>query len=637
MILLRWHMIKTNHLKLTSTVMWLSTIAITATVFFQYGTLLGLQAGTVFIVCLLLLKCLETNTYRDAFIIITVSWVLIFINLLHASHLAHELIALLSVLIALSILRHLHTPKNNLTQLIKKNINFMIIAFPVVVILFFLFPRLPGPIWSLPTQKSSGKTGLSAEMSPGNISNLSMSYQIVFRAKFENSRLPEKVNRYWRGPVLDFFDGRTWRSKNDPRNSMMTMYSQKSRHDEDDQPLIRSKNSSNTYFYQLWLEPHDQRWLFSLDYPLSKNDSFVMSQAGQLILKQTATRKSVYSLESDPDALFEENDLSHSVLKKMLQLPDQVNPKTRAIGEALKDQYGNNYQNIISEAMTYFKKKNLVYTLRPPVLISADTMDEFLFKTKQGFCEHFSSAFTVLLRSAGVPSRIVTGYQGGEINPVDNIMTIRQSDAHAWVEAWIPQVGWVRLDPTGLSAPSRIINNLASALGNNEDLPFLIKNEWEWLKQLTNNWDAISSTWNHWVIGFDFKKQASLLSLLNINSIKKIVAILIIGFSLILLVVSIVPYRYAYRNWPYEKLLWIKSAQKFKKVGLHYQTTEPPKHFLEKVENLTIGQEKITQFKNITKLYLKIRYEKQTQKRKEKQVEILKRNVKKFQIKRKRS
>jgi transglutaminase-like putative cysteine protease len=201
------------------------------------------------------------------------------------------------------------------------------------------------------------------------------------------------------------------------------------------------------------------------------------------------------------------------VLAAALRLPAKVNPRSRALARQLASGASSG-EIVLDRVLDHLRASTLIYTLRPP-LLGTDTVDEFLFDSRRGFCEHFSSAFVFLMRAAGVPARVVTGYQGGEINPVDGSVVVRQSDAHAWAEVWLAGHGWTRVDPTALAAPLRIEAGLAAALPQGEPLPFMMRPALAWLRDLRHHWDAASNTWNQWILGYNPERQRELLTRLG--------------------------------------------------------------------------------------------------------------------------
>jgi transglutaminase-like putative cysteine protease len=358
--------------------------------------------------------------------------------------------------------------------------------------LFLLFPRLAAPMWGLPSDHSA-QTGLSESMEPGQISELSLSDDVAFRVDFDGP-VPPSRERYWRGPVLSRFDGRVWTAGGLQYGGVPT------------------PADSGAVAYTVALEPSHRVWLFALDLPSSMPRGetsagvpiAILTRDQQLLARSPLTQPLRYVQQSVLRSSYPANPRFDAPAN--LRLPDR-NPRTRQLAEELRARYPDDRQ-LIAAVLTWFNRENFVYTMSPP-LLKDDTADEFLFDTRSGFCEHYASAFVVLLRSAGIPARVVTGYQGGAMNPRGNYMIVRQSDAHAWAEALIDG-RWQRYDPTAAVSPSRIENGLGGALPSGERVPFLARLEASWMKNVQLTWDALNHDWRRNVVGFNYQRQRSL-------------------------------------------------------------------------------------------------------------------------------
>jgi protein-glutamine gamma-glutamyltransferase len=325
-------------------------------------------------------------------------------------------------------------------------------AAPVALVMFLLFPRVPGPFWALPSRSAAGLTGLSDEMSPGMISQLIQSDEIAFRVSFEGPEPPQSA-LYWRGPVLERFDGSTWRDlERLPQLS----------------PRMQLRGPS--FRYRITLEPHGRAWLLALDFPARWSDRDAMlTNEFQLVSRRPIDSAHALEIESWPEAS-PEPELSPLLRMRNLQQPEGRNPRSTELAIALRAAAGSDAA-FVDAVLRHFREQPFVYTLQPPLLGSVHPVDEFMFRTRRGFCEHYASAFTLMARAAGVPARVVTGYQGGEVNPISNRLVVRQSDAHAWSEVWLEGRGWTRVDPTGAVAPNRIELSLGDALPAGERVP----------------------------------------------------------------------------------------------------------------------------------------------------------------------
>jgi transglutaminase-like putative cysteine protease len=314
-------------------------------------------------------------------------------------------------------------------------------------------------------------------MEPGAISELSLSDEIAFRVEFgDKARIPPNASRYWRGPVLSQFDGRVWRTTARPGAGAVVAAGG---------PPVE---------YLVTLEPHHQRWLFALDLPAA----LPASDNGGPLHGAFLTREQ--QLLSVPLV---------AELGRLLRLPGRGNPQSRAFAVDERRLAGND-SAYVQAVLRRFNRDTYRYTLSPAE-VGTDAVDDFLFKTKSGFCEHYAGAFALLMRAAGIPARVVTGYLGGEINPASGTMVIRQSDAHAWTEVWIDGL-WRRVDPTAAVSPERVERGLSAAMPPGERVPFLSRAEWSWLRAVQWRWDAVNHNWQKWVIGFNHDRQQSLFS-----------------------------------------------------------------------------------------------------------------------------
>ena len=370
-------------------------------------------------------------------------------------------------------------------------------GIPLAALVFVLFPRLAGPLWGTPTE-AGGRSGLSDTMSPGSISDLSLSDAVAFRVDF-NGPPPPPALRYWRGPVLSRFDGREWRAvykllpgRFVPRQG----------------PIIE---------YTVTLEPHGKVWLFALEHPsalprspsndmraLTGSDIAYLSYDQQLVARAPVAQAIRYTQRSSLRDSYSGADENP---RESLQLP-LSNPRTLAFAREMRQRV-NSDRAYVNAVLKWFHDEPFVYTLAPP-LLDRDPVDGFLFDTRRGFCEHYAGAFTVLLRAAGIPARVVTGYQGGEMNPDGDYMIVRQSDAHAWAEALLDGQ-WQRFDPTAAVAPSRIEHGLGSAMAAGEPVPYFARLEMTWFKDLRLQWDAVNYQWQRGVVGFNIERQRDLL------------------------------------------------------------------------------------------------------------------------------
>ena len=449
------------------------------------GQLLGKTPGLVFLTSLLCLKLLEIRSMRDIRVVALLCFFLQFGLFFNDQSLPAAVLALVALLATLGSQVALTDPVSSTRERLKMGVILLTLGLPFMVAFFVLFPRAISPLWGIPAD-TAAISGLSDSMSPGTISDLILSDELAFTVEFDGLR-PTPIDRYWRGPVLSRFDGRTWRMATRP---------------PEDRPTYTP--SGRRFDYRIMLEPHQQHWLPALDYPAGPVEGVRFSHDLQALAQQPVGKRALFAFSSYPDAPVGLND--HPLMLDLArQLPPQGNPRARTLAAKLKAQTP---QQTVGRILAWFTDEHFIYTLQPPAL-GENSIDSFLFETRMGFCEHFAGAFVFLARAADVPARVVTGYQGGQINPVNGAISVRQSDAHAWAEVWYARRGWVRVDPIALVAPTRIDHGLEGALEGG--LPFMLRPEYSWLRQLRYGWEAASTRWNRQVIAFDSKRQRDLM------------------------------------------------------------------------------------------------------------------------------
>jgi transglutaminase-like putative cysteine protease len=366
-----------------------------------------------------------------------------------------------------------------------------------MLLLFLFFPRLE-PLWSLPQPSNKGLTGLSDSMAPGDMAELSKSAALVFRASFEGP-IPPRTQLYWRSLTLEQFDGRRW------SQSLRAQTVQ----------LPQWHKQGDALSYSIVMEPSGRPWLSSLDVAESNLPDVRQMNDFRLQRRRPIEQSLLYSVTSWPDAT-REAQLSENIQRQDLQLPPKGNPQARQWATDLARRYPK--PDALAQAMLdYFAREPYHYTLKPPTL-GPDSIDDFLFDSRRGFCAHYAGAMTFVLRAAGIPARVVAGYQGGELNPDGEYLTVRQFDAHAWVEYWQPGVGWRSVDPTAAVAPQRIEQGLEQALAADEafleDSPMsaLRYRNVPWINSVRLSWDNLNYGWQRWVLGYQGQEQLRVLN-----------------------------------------------------------------------------------------------------------------------------
>ncbi|MFZ6848173.1 transglutaminaseTgpA domain-containing protein [Undibacterium sp. RuRC25W] len=477
-------------------------------VYQTFHTFLGREAGVTMLVLLLTCKLLEMHAKRDLFVVLFLSFFLLLSSFFYQQTIASALFALFAttLLLTAQVAFQYTGLVPSLKQKFKLIGTLIAFAIPLTLCAFLLFPRIQGPLWGLPNDAHNGRSGLSDTMAPGGISNLVLSEEIAFRAKFDQP-IANKSLLYWRGVVMTDFDGKTWRPV--PTDSS--------------KPSAELDFSGKTIKQEIILEPQGQRWMFALDLPtglpiVSEGRVGELSQSMELRSLEPIVQRRRYEISSAPQYRLQPN-VSPSDMDKSLQLPNGYNPQMHQFATELRQRYSND-NDLINAVLNFFRKEAFTYTLEPP-LLGINSVDDFLFKSRAGFCEHYASAFVNLMRAAKIPARIVTGYQGGYLNDVDGYFEIRQSDAHAWAEVWLKNRGWIRVDPTAAVAPERVMQNLARAIPQ-RGFAGLVGNAFSgisWVNALHMRWNALNNSWNQWVLNYNHNTQRSLLDSLGFKNI----------------------------------------------------------------------------------------------------------------------
>ncbi len=483
---------------------WLSlllTVAVAGFVLLTFGTLNGVAAGSALLMGMGALKLLETRTHRDGVVVTVVALILVLSAGLDRQDLWRLPLFLLVAWMALAAIASMGSVQaaSSARLAFKRAGGAMLFAMPFAVVAFILVPRLPGALWSLPGG-GQAQTGLSDEMSPGSISDLAISDAIAFRVRFDDAVVPP-AQRYWRGPVLHDFDGNTWRNEGGIAAA----------------PRLAVEYLADRVNYQVTLEPHGQPWLFALDtaQSLQGRRHFQMPD-GQFLAYQPVTSPVIYEGVSWL-RVRQAGPLPNTARRRNTRLPEGRNPRTALLARELRAQVRDDAA-YAAAVMRYFATGGFEYTLTPPQL-NYNSVDDLLFNTRLGFCGHFASAFVTLMRAAGVPARVVTGYLGGTWNPVGGYFLMRQSDAHAWAEVWLEGQGWVRFDPTGEVAPGRLQRGLGELLPDTRSAATNFVEQTSWLRDLRDRWDAAGTWWRERVVNFNSARQRDLMSWLGLGRI----------------------------------------------------------------------------------------------------------------------
>lgn len=577
----------------------------------SYHGLFGRDASVALLALMLALKLMESRNQRDFILLIFSGYFLTFTAFLfNQSMLVGAFILAPTISLTATLIGVSHASSSIAWRAqTKLAATLLAQAVPVMLVLFFLFPRVPGPLWGVPQDAYRAMTGLSDSMEPGNISQLTLSGTIAFRVQFKG-QVPPSDQLYWRGPVLWHFDGRRWQMSSSQSHLP--------------QEIVRTQGPSTAY--AITLEPHNRNWLLMLDMPVNVPANTVVSHDMQVLSREPVRTRMRYEGSSNFAYALQEN-LSPHERELALQIPDDENPRSIELARQWSS-HGETADSIVQAALRMYRQQEFVYTLSPPAL-GADPIDDFLFNTRRGFCEHYAGSFVYLMRAAGVPARVVTGYQGGELNPVGNYLIVRQSDAHAWAEVWLQGRGWVRVDPTAAVAPQRIQRGISSALPQSDVLPILARKDYPWLRKLYLNWDALNNGWNQWVLGYDQQRQLDLLSRLAGSTLswQDLVIALMAAAGSTLLVISYFLLRGKRQKVDPLQRLYIEFLRKLERTGLKRYSHEGPVDFSKRAMHRLPA--KAGAIRQITEIYTTMRYHSNSSPQ---ALETLKHMVKTFRI-----
>ncbi|WP_339648315.1 DUF3488 and transglutaminase-like domain-containing protein [Halopseudomonas pelagia] len=464
-------------------------------VFTSQGTLIGLDAAVLLLLLLFMLKLLEMRNPRDAMVVIYLGFFIVATAFLFDQSILLALYQCFSLLVLVAALVGLHqTPgRNDPARAFKTGAVLLVQAIPLMLVLFLLFPRI-GPLWSVNAPGQSAATGLAESMAPADIANLARSGELAFRASFTDD-IPPHSELYWRALTLSRFDGRRW--------SHSSLASGGSPGDWTPQ--------GEALEYQVMTRATQQPWVFSLRGATTEDDALVLTRDFMLQSKRPISQTTTYTAISYPGSVLQAEELDPLQWRLYTGLPEDVDPRSRAWAAELRRQYPDD-GDLLQALLRHFNREPFHYTLRPPTL-GQHSNDEFLFDSQRGFCAHFAGAMTFVLRAAGIPARVVAGYQGGELNPRGNYVLVHQFDAHAWVEAWLPGQGWVSVDPTFQVAPERIERGLQAAMqgeGSFLEDSLMASARYRninWVNALRLGWDDLNYQWQLRVLGFESERQ----------------------------------------------------------------------------------------------------------------------------------
>jgi transglutaminase-like putative cysteine protease len=569
----------------------LLTVCGLALLYSQHQGLLGRDAGTSLFVTALGLKLLEIKSERDIYLINFLAFIVAASQFLYQQSILMAVYILFVCCVLLATLFCINSRNHQTVPALKYASILILQAIPISIVLFILFPRVEAPHWML-FDNHRAKSGLSDVMEPGSISDLALSAELVFRVRFTGS-LPPNQQRYWRGAVLSYTDGKRW---------TQTVNSTKPNLSE------APKFTGESYQYTLLMEPQNKNWVFAMELaadfasPLHQNASY------QLVTTSDPDKRAEYKVTSYPN--YNTGAPSPKEFKDAMQLPGDASDTIKQLISRLHG-FDSAPEIFIGQLLNHFKTENFHYTLTPP-LSEDNPIESFLFESKKGFCSHYASAFVYLMRVAQIPARVVIGFQGGELNPVGNFLEVRQSDAHAWAEVWLQNRGWVRFDPTAAIAPERIDQTInPDQLVPGELIRYLsvgthAQGALNWLKQARQLWSNVDYNWQRWVINYDNKNQARFLSALGVHDIKTMIYWMAGSISLIIAVIAWALLYQKQKTTDRVLLIYQRFCKKIARLDLNISTGEGPKDFAERIKIKLPGHSQ--DIDQITKAFINLRY-----------------------------
>ncbi len=573
------------------------TVSMLALVVVSNLTVLGREAGAHLLIAMLLLKLLEVRSERDIALVLVVSFFATISMFFFSQSLLIAAQALIAVLLLLNMLMAVVHPVDSWStqrEHLRHVLRLSLHALPLTVLLFFLFPRISAPLWGLSQSDAGHRTGLSDTLAPGQVSNLSDDDSVAFRVEF--TREPPGESMYWRGLVLWHFDGNSWRAPHQlVRPPEVT-------------PRTVLEVGGEPVDYAVTVEPHSQRWLFGLDMPASTPSGAQRTSSLELVVEDPLLERHRYELSSymryrlegdtPPDARYRE-------------LPGGYGSRARALAAQWRAQ-GRNDAAVVEAALAHFATEPFFYTRQPP-LLHDDLVDEFLFETRRGFCEHYAASMAFLMRAAGIPARVVLGYHGGEHNPLGDYYIVRQSNAHAWTEVWLPQQGWRRIDPTAVLPPDRIEAGTESVRERARDSAGVRVGERGWLGRfgatLAHGLDTLHHEWNRWIIGYDQRRQSELLDNLGLPDVDWTELAALLGATMSAVILLLATWVFVRRRAQSDAVrrLYARFCRKLSRKGLEPHRFETAADVQRRVERRL--PERAAEVSQILGLYYRLRYQ----------------------------
>jgi len=542
-----------------------------AILYSQHRGILGRDGGTNLFVIALGLKLMEIKTERDLYLINYLAFIVAASQFLYEQSILMAVYILFVCCVLMAALVFINSHVADTKIALKKAAVIIAQAISIMIVVFIFFPQVEPPKWLLFNDKQQNKTGLSDTMEPGSITDLGMSDELVFRVKFDGA-IPPAKQRYWRGPVMTLTDGKKWMQTRDLSYQRYL-----------DKPTFSGK----PYRYTFLMEPQDKDWVFALDLPSEFTHPLQQNANYQLITSADLRKRSEFKLTSNPE--YNTGYLTKTEYRDARQLPAEPSEKIKQFVNQLQG-FDSPPNVFINALLNHFRKEDFHYTLTPP-LMEDNPIETFLFETRHSFCSHYASAFVYLMRVAGIPARVVTGYQGGTFNDVGNFLEIKQADAHAWAEVWLDNQGLVRFDPTAAIAPERVEKNIdISRLVPNGVINYAAPDSglaaFNLLQKARKLWGHVDYNWQRWVINYNNANQSNFLSSFGINDFKTMVYWMMGIVAVITAILSLFLLRQKPKQTDPALIAYNRFLKKLAKQGMNKNPGEGARTFAERVKPL---------------------------------------------------
>lgn len=597
----------------------------------QYGRdVFATESTVAILIVATTLKLLEMHKKRDVVMVIYLCYFTVIAEFIWSQSIPVAVYIVFCILLISAALMSLSQTEEfqNPVRTIKLSALILMQSVPLMLALFILFPRI-SPLWSVPLQSSTARTGLSDSMSPGDIGDLIASDELAFRVKF-NGESPRSAELYWRAITLDNFNGREW---NRGFNVEPQFLGPGARDDRDWFQNISYEGS--VLDYNIIMEPTDENWVYTLKIPRVLDERMVMRRDFQVASMRTISQRFSYDMSSYTDSRLDLS-LNQRETRRWLRIPNESNLQSREFAVNLREEL-NSDAEYIQSVLAYFTNENFFYTLQPE-LLNENPVDEFLFNTREGFCEHYASSFTFLMRAAGIPARVVTGYQGGEYNPYDDTLTVRQYDAHAWSEVWLEDQGWIRVDPTAAVAPDRIEQGsqltfqLEDVFLQDAGLSLLRFRNSLFLNDLRYRLEMLDYSWNRFVLNYDQSMQFAFFSSIFREVTREKIIISAFGFIFISISVMVffVLRRSSRKQFHPATELYLRYCEGLANQGYMREKGETPLAYFDRINKAKPGWGE--QMRDITERYIDLVYKKSNQLDNSEEVKEFKSKIRQFHM-----